>query len=252
MMKTIRPYNGVRRLQGLLQIAALPAMLASAGCRSPQQRIERYLGANTNRPEVVRQALRDGGRLVTGMTPQEVRLVLGPPARTEKGRAQTEAAWHYDLPKRRDDTLQHSDMWKAPVPWQTVVFGPDNTVAEIISYDEEKTVFLPETPPPAATLQPPPPPPGPPPPATAAAMPSYRAEPDEINVSGWPAITLQGLSGSGNSRSAAINGAVHEPGDWIGEARLDAVYANGVVLEYRGQRAFLRPGESTGSRGDGK
>jgi len=248
-MKTFRKSNGVRLVQGLLQMAALPAMLASAGCRSTQQRIERYLGANTNRPEVVQQALRDGVRLVPGMTPQEVRLMLGPPARSEKGPSQTEAAWHYDLPKRRDDTLQHSDMWKAPVPWQTVVFGPDNTVAEIISYDEEKTVFLPETPPPAAMLKPPPEPRTP---ATAAAMPSYRAEPDEIHVYGWPAITLQGLSGSGNSRSAAINGTVHEPGDWIGAVLLDAVYANGVVLEYRGQRAFLRPGESTGSRDDTK
>jgi len=230
--------------------AALAAMLATAGCLSTQQQVERYLKTHADRPEAIQQALREGGRLVPGMTPSEVRLVRGTPARTETGPADTGATWHYDQPKRRDDTLQSSDMWALPVPLWTVVFGPGNTVAEIISYDEHKSGNLPEPSPPVALPPPPPPPPQPPPPlpATAATMPSYRPEPAEINVHGWPPITLQGLTGSGNARRAAINGTVHEPGDRIGEVRLDAIYANGVVLEYRGQRTFLRPGESTGNR----
>lgn len=251
MMNQTSTHTGARRLQGLLLLATVPAMLAGTGCRSQQQRIEHYLGARTDRPEAVRQALRDGGRLVPGMTQEEVRLILGPPARTETGPAETGAIWYYDQPKRRDDTLQRSDLWELPVPLQTIAFGPGNTVAEIISYDEDKTIDPPE-PSPASASQPPAPRPVPPAPAYAAAMPSYRPEPAEINVYGWPAITLQGLTGSGNARSAAINGRVHEPGDRIGEVRLDAVYANGVVLEYQGQRAFLRPGESTGNRSDGK
>ncbi len=251
-MKSCRTPDLYRLASRTLQAALLAGILGSPGCFSPAHRIERYLVKNPDRPAAVVQALRDGDRIITGMTLQEVRLILGPPARTEAGTAPAAAIWHYDQPERRDDTLQSSDMWTFSVPLQTVVFGPDHTVSEIISYVDLKTDDLPEAPTPTASIQPPPFQPAPPAPATAAAMPSYRPEPDEINVYGWPSITLQGLTGSGNARSAVISGAVREPGDWIGDIRLDAVYANGVVLEYRGRRAFLRPGESTGNRGDGK
>lgn len=247
MISTISKSGGAGIAQGLLLALAIPVMLAAVGCRSPQQRIERYLGDNKDRPEPVQQALREGRRIVPGMTEQEVRLVLGPPARSETHTAGTATTWHYDRPRHHDNTLQTSDMWALPVPLSTVVFGPDNTVAEIISYDRDRTANLPEPATPAATIRPLTAQPLPAT-ATAAAMPDYQPGPDEVNVQGWPEITLQGLTGSGNARNAAINGLVREPGDLVGEVRLNAVYANGVILEYRGRRAFLRPGESTGSR----
>jgi len=235
--------------------AALAAMLATVGCLSTQQRVERHLTANPDRPEAVRQALLDGDRPVPGMTPQEVRLALGSPARTEKDDSAT--IWHYDQPKRRSDALQSSDMWALPVPLRTVFFGPDNTVTDIVNYADDPPAAPPAGSPPPPVLtpsrsQPAATPPVRTAPAPAVVIPSYQPHPDEINVYGWPAITLQGLTGSGRASRAVLNGNIREPGEFIGEVRLDAIYANGIVLEYRGRRAFLRPGESTASRETGK
>jgi hypothetical protein len=77
-------------------------------------------------------------------------------------------------------------------------------------------------------------------------IPTYRPTPDELNVYGWPQVTLQGVTGRGNERNAILNGNLLEPGEFLGAVRLDAIYANGVVLEFNDQRAFLRPGASTG------
>ena len=244
--------------------AILAAVLCTTGCFSTARRLERHLAANPDRPDAIVQALREGDRALPGMTPTEVRLILGPPARTETGNAPITAIWHYDQPKRRGDSTLGSTMWSLPIPLQTVVFGADGSVTEIIDYDDQNTP-QPDTQPQGAQHQDLPPPPAKPagiavpgrayavrPSTHAAALPAYRPNPEEANVHGWPAINLQGLTGGVSSRSAVINGNVYEPGDTISGARLDAVYANGVVLEYRSQRAFLRPGESTGNRVDSK
>ena len=249
MKKNHRPSLADTRRQVAAPLLVLAATLACCGCLSSQHRIARYLNANHDRPEAVRVALRDGDRLVTGMTPHEVRLIMGPPARTESGMPPESTIWHYDQPKRREGTQRQSAMWALPVPHLSVFFGADDTVIRIIDFDSRQPTA--STPAPAGEPRPAPvrrpAQPQPRLPAVTDAVPTYRPSPEELNVHGWPAITLQGVSGGGRTRNAVINGGVHEPGERIGPVRLDAIYANGVVLEYRGQRAFLRPGESTAS-----
>lgn len=249
-MKSYRALAFYRPAAKTMQAALFAAALGSNGCFSTAYRIDRHLSANPDRPATVVQALRDGDRLVPGMTPREVRLIMGAPARTEAGNATTTAVWHYDQSTRRDDTLRRSAMWALPVPSRTVIFGAGNTVTEIINYDDDHAATPPAVPESVTAPRPlsPPPPSRP----VAVTIPAYLPNPDEINVHGWPGLTLQGLTGSGSARNAIINGRVHEPGGVIGEVRLDAVYANGVVLEYRDQRAFLRVGESTDKRTETK
>ncbi len=235
-------YRPAAELFQVVQVGLLAGVLGSSGCLSRGHRIDRYLSTNTDRPEAVVQALRDADRLVPGMTPQEVRLIMGSPARTEAGNAPVSAIWHYDQASRRDDSSRRSDMWVLPIPSRTVVFGAGNTVTGIIEYDDPvdqpkeakpEVIAIPKR----ESVVPPPPP--------ATPIPVYRPNPDELKVHGWPAITLQGMTGSGSGGRAVFNGEIYKPGEFIGGVRLDAIYANGVVLEYRGQRAFLRPGEST-------
>lgn len=246
MKKNHRLSLGDRRRQVAILLLVIATALGCFGCLSSQHRIARYLNANQDRPEAVRMALRDGDRLVTGMTPQEVRLVMGPPARTESGMPPERTIWHFDQPKRREIAQQQSAMWALPVPHLSVFFGADDTVIRIIDFDSRQpTATNPagEDSRPATARRPTQPQPRLP--EVTEAVPTYRPRLEEVNVHGWPAITLQGVSVGGHTRNAVINGSVHESGERIGPVLLDTIYANGVVLEYRGQRTFLRPGEST-------
>jgi len=116
----------------------LPLLLAGltvAGC-APRpylfdpDRAARYLEHNTDVPDDTARALLSG-RIVQGMTKQEVALCMGKrcekTAFTEEG--VRKEVWRYFAPRRDRDDLQGSNMWheeKSPVA--TIVFGPDGRV----------------------------------------------------------------------------------------------------------------------------
>lgn len=228
-------------------------MVLTTGCFTTSQRINRYTASAKDRPASVIQALHEGNRAVPGMTAREVRLVLGSPSRITTPPPPATLVWHYDRrPMRKRVLLQESALWDLPVPQYSIYFDANRIVLNVIDHATVADAKS-ETPPPvpptesasinpaesSSTRSPDQPVP------RATVIPTYDPPAEEINVQNWPDITLQGISASSHAHRAVINGKVYERDEEIlGGVRLLAIYANGVVLEYRQKRAFLRTGES--------
>jgi len=61
----------------------------------------------------------------------------------------------------------------------------------------------------------------------------------------WPVLTLKGLLKGARSAAAKINGAIVVVGDEIEGAKVIAITAETVSLQYRGETCVLRSGDST-------
>ncbi len=237
--------------------ACFGTLVLTTGCLTTSQRINRYTESAKDRPEAILQALRDRNRAVPGMTAKEVRLVLGQPSRITTPPPPATVAWHYDRrPVRKRVILQESALWDLPVPQYSIYFDANRVVLSVIDHAKLAGATNPDPLPPSGPSSEPPQKTQPVetpvprvadlPAARTTVIATYEPPAGEVNVQDWPDITLQGITASSHAHRAVINRKVYENGEEIlGGVRLQAIYANGVVLEYRQKRAFLRPGEST-------
>ena len=234
----------------LCNAGVLFLLVATIGCATSPERIARYISKHPDRPAGVCAALEDG-TVVPGMTPEEVRLCMGPPNRVDHvKKPRPIQTWHYV----RDSSiggLKGSSLWAMEVPLAVVYFSDKGIVRKAILYSE-----IPEEPAgaerpgkpsdpkvstPIAGTQSSPEPRRPMPPTPLP----YKPAPEELGVSGWPSVSLSGVSVMGDDKSAVLNGVVIEPGEAIDGVMLHRVFVNGVLLVYRGQKTFIRPGETT-------
>jgi len=246
ILQVTRPYR----------LGAFALLLTVAGCATPSERIARYIAKHPERPAAISAALQEQS-VTAGMNAEEVRLCLGGPNRIDRtgGTADTPPieTWHYLRDSSTDSALKGSSLWAMPIPLATIYFSREGLVSEASFYgspevDELATVTTAAAPPeitseppvvvtrpPASESRPKPPP----------LPPSYKPSPDELGVSGWPRVMLGGVSVMADDQSAILNGEVVEPGETVSGVTLHRVYVNGVLLDYRGQRTFIRPGETT-------
>ena len=216
------------------QQSSVILLLIAAGCASPSERIARYITKHPERPAPIHASMQRN-RVVVDMTPQEVRLSLGDPNRIVYGGTELKPTetWYFYRAAKKSSALATSSFWSLEVPRATIYFSADERVYEAAFYDVGKTKK-----PQAKTQRPTV--------ATKAPLASrYTPTANEIDVKGWPKQTLSGLSAMGNNRSAILNDEVYGPGETVNGMTVNNVFANGVLLEYQGRRAFLRPGEST-------
>ena len=229
----------------------------AAGCATPSERAARYISKHPERPATICTALQTQS-VVAGMNADEVRLCLGTPKRIDRtDDTPPVETWHYLQDSRAGSVLKGSSIWDIEIPLATIYFSSEGLVKEAVFYSTDQTDEPPkggETPSPqqdAVTA----------PPAQemradktpasrklrpkAPALSHYIPAPTELGVSGWPRISLGGVSAMGGDHSAILNGEVAEPGERVNAVTLLRVFGNGVLLEYRGQRTFLRPGETT-------
>ncbi len=236
------------QMTDLWRLGSVGLLLAAAGCATSSERIARYIAKHPERPAHVCAALVQN-TVVPGMAPEEVRLALGGPNRIDRPGPEPIETWHY-FEHSNMDGLEGSSLWAMEIPVATVYFSNEGVVEEAIFHgstaDEpaettDEPVAAPAPQPPTAKARPLPEPSQAEPPLP----PPYAPAPDELGVSGWPRISLQGVSVMGADQSAILNGDVFEPGDNINDVTLFRVFVNGVLLDYRGQRTFLRPGNTT-------
>jgi len=237
-------------------LGSLALLLTVIGCATPSERIARYIAKHPERPAAICAALQDQS-VTAGMNAEEVRLCLGGPNRIDRtggsGDTLPIETWHYLRDSSTDSALKGSSLWAMQIPLATIYFSGEGLVSEAAFYDspeadELATVTTAAAPPeitreaPVVAARPPARQPSPNPPPLP---PSYKPSPDELGVSGWPRVMLGGVSVMAGDQSAILNGEVVEPGETVSGVTLYRVYVNGVLLDYRGQRTFLRPGETT-------
>ena len=239
------------RLVSLTAAAALLTGCATVSGRFGEHRVKRYIRANPDRPGVVLEALRRGD-VVTGMTGEEVRLLLGPPATTRP--LPDGVTWFYDQPGQPRSSIGGSDMWTLRVPARRLVFDTDGTLVLIDTYRRPPTDATP-----AATQPPtgqPPAAPRPGPPTATASAPEARAStapprdlyalatPD-ADTTDWPHLTLNGVLTTAGRAGAVLNQRVVEPGESVDGVTVVAIDAGRALLERNGVRIVLETGQST-------
>jgi len=217
-----------------LHVSVLLLFIAG-GCATSPKRIARYIEKHPERPENIQTSLQQN-LVVVGMTPKEVRLSLGTPNRVSQSGtgANTTETWFFFRQRKKTSSLNTSPFWSFEVPKATIYFSSEELVDKVSFYEvthTETTQQPPQTTPQNEKLNPEPL--------------RYTPTPAELHVKGWPTITLGGISTMGSNRSAVLNDSVLAPGEIIKGVTVTKVFANGVLLEYRGARAFLHPGEST-------
>jgi outer membrane protein assembly factor BamE (lipoprotein component of BamABCDE complex) len=231
-------------------------LLMAAGCTTPSNRIARYILKHPERPIAICTALQTQS-VVAGMNADEVRLCLGSPKRIDRtADTPPTETWHYLQDSKAGGALKGSSIWHMDIPLATLYFSSEGLVKKAVFYNSQEA-DMPTTggdapSPRQDVVKGPPrqvhvdkkPVPGKPRP-NAPALPHYMPAPTELGVSGWPRVSLGGVSAMGGDHSAILNGEVVEPGETVSDVTLFRVFDNGVLLEYRGQRTFLRPGETT-------
>ena len=238
------------------RLGGLALLLAMAGCATPPERIARYIAKHPERPADICAALQQQS-VTTGMTAEEVRLCLGGPNRIDRiggaGDIPPIETWRYLRDSSTDGSLKGSSLWAMDIPLATVYFSREGLVNEAAFYDspepEALATVTTAAAPPEVTRKapvnvqalPPAQKPRPKPPTLT----NYTPSPDELGVSGWPRVMLGGVSAMSGGHGAILNDEIVEPGETIEGVSLFRVFANGVLLDYRGQRTFLRNGETT-------
>ncbi len=132
--------------------------------------------------------------------------------------------------------------------WKKTQARPAPAMAQSTDIPAESAEPEPSAPPAALTVSKPAKEPAAPP-----IVPAPRVEPAPAPVRApqarrepvqWPALQLSGVVGRGANGSAIINGEVLAVDEWIADARVVEVQAQGVVLEYKGDRRFVKVGGS--------
>jgi hypothetical protein len=234
------------------QLSAALLITLATGCATRPERIARYIKKHPDRPAAISTALQRN-RIEAGMTPKEVRLCLGPPNRIDKAgtKEQSSETWHYFKKRNKEHDRRSSSFWALDIPKATIYFSSDERVTEAAFYDGRKPSppqkkvqsAAPQTAPRAAeathetTRETPR--------ETAREATHYVPSPDELGVKGFPRLALGGVLAMGSERSAILDSEVFAPGESTKGVTVVDVYANGVLLEYRGSRTFLRTGEMT-------
>lgn len=229
--------------------------LLCAGCAPKPylfnpDRAAKYLERNAEVPDDVARALMSG-RIVEGMTQQEVALCLGKRCekKTVSEEGQLKEVWKYYAPRRDRDELQGSSMWheeKSPVA--SVVFGPDGRVERYRFYsgfrgarrptDALPDAGVPEPRPPAArgdTREP----------ASTPAAGDAKSTRVRGVFAGWPAMTLDGITRGGREPLAIIDRQVVTAGQSIRGVKVLAIESDGVLLQRGTDTQFLPTGQAT-------
>ncbi len=79
---------------------------------------------------------------------------------------------------------------------------------------------------------------------TQKPKPAAVVEP-KLQASGWPALKISGVMGSGKNGTAIINGKMLGVGELINGAKVEAISGGSVTFEYQGKTKTLRSGQST-------
>lgn len=229
--------------------AILAGLTLAAGCMTAPfefraERAESYLRRHREMPAGRAEALR-AGRVVEGMTREEVALCLGRPQVTSRAErdGQTLLVWKYQRRDRPKGELERSRMWNDPIPTARVEFNADGTVAACRLF----------TPPAAARA-------GSEPPESSAVLlapvgsvggePSVMPPAAEVEESGggfegWPELVLNGVVVGAGAPYAIINRGEAAAGDVVEGVRVLRITARGVTLQREDAVRFLRAGEST-------
>jgi len=235
------------RLWPLAVATALLTGCASLSNRYGEHRVQRYIRRNPDRPGIVLEALRRGD-IVTGMTADEVRLLLGPPAST-RPRPPDGTTWLYDQPGQPRGDIAGSSMWALRVPARRLVFDANDTLTLIDTYQRAAAAPPGAQTPPAADRAPPAPPPLPAhhdaPITTAPSRDLYAMATPEADTASWPDLTLNGVLTTAGRAGAVLNHTVIETGESVKGVTVVAIESGRVLLERNGVRIVLETGQST-------
>jgi hypothetical protein len=229
------------------------------GCAAIQRftynsRVSLYLATNPNVAEITGEALRTH-ELVKGMNKEEVTLSLGEPTKMEwasfDAKDETWVYWHTESPQYGEERATPETPLRlvfAKTPkgfvlrsWKTQ--DKNSVTNPIPSAIEQGTVGEQH---PAAAQRPAVERPAgkknaPTPPAVdLSSVKVYSKKNDTSGRGGWPTFTLEGISKQGGKAWALINKKLVAAGDEIETAQVVAIYDDGVLLEYSGDRRVLR------------